>query len=124
MRVAIIGAGPAGLLVGSALAGRGHEVVALDRDAGPPRHGRWPRRGVMQFHHAHGFRPQVGLVLQDEWPAEPITFELPGIGPVPGGYRSRRETFERALRTISNDVSGLSVEQGHVDGVLDRKSVV
>jgi len=128
MRVAIIGAGPAGLLVGSALAGRGHEVVALDRDAGPPRHGRWPRRGVMQFHHAHGFRPQVGLVLQDEWPAaftawlalgaEPITFELPGIGPVPGGYRSRRETFERALRTISNDVSGLSVEQGHVDGVL------
>src|SRR5438309_733274 len=30
MRVAIIGAGPAGLFIGSALAGRGHNVVAID----------------------------------------------------------------------------------------------
>src|SRR5215218_2633028 len=30
MRVAIIGAGPAGLFIGSALAGRGHEVIAVD----------------------------------------------------------------------------------------------
>ena len=36
MRVAIIGAGPAGLFLGSALAGRGHDVVAVDRDTGPP----------------------------------------------------------------------------------------
>jgi 2-polyprenyl-6-methoxyphenol hydroxylase-like FAD-dependent oxidoreductase len=128
MRIAIIGAGPAGLLVGSALATRGHQVVAVDRDAGPPTQGHWSRRGVMQFHHAHGFRPQVGQVLQEEWPeafaewlklgAEPITFDIPGIGPVPGGHRSRRETFERALRTTSDEVPGLSVRQGHVDGVL------
>ena len=98
MRVAIVGAGPAGLLVGSALAHRGHAVVAVDRDAGPPRQGVWARRGVMQFHHAHGFRSQVGQVLQEEWPAafaawmargaEPITFDVPGSGPVPGGHRS------------------------------------
>ncbi len=128
MRVAVIGAGPAGLLVGSALAGRGHQVVAVDRDAGPPSDGRWPRRGVMQFHHAHGFRSQVGEVLQEEWPeamaawlalgAEPIRFEIPGVGSVPGGYRSRRDTFERALRASAADVAGLSVKQGHVDGVL------
>jgi 2-polyprenyl-6-methoxyphenol hydroxylase-like FAD-dependent oxidoreductase len=127
MRVAIIGAGPAGLLAGSALAARGHQIVAVDRDPGPPSHGSWPRAGVMQFHHAHGFRPQVGQVLQREWPAahaawlalgaEPITFDIPGLGPVPGGHRSRRETFERALRAASDDVSGLSVRQGHVDGV-------
>src|SRR5687768_7587417 len=30
MRVAIIGAGPAGLFLGSALAGRGHDVLAVD----------------------------------------------------------------------------------------------
>jgi len=128
MRVAIIGAGPAGLLVGSALAGRGHDVLAVDRDAGPPRQGRWARRGVMQFHHAHGFRPQVGQVLQEEWPAafaawltlgaEPISFDIPGLGQVPGGHRSRRDTFERALRATSDDVSGLSVQQAHVDGLL------
>ncbi|HEX2705563.1 MAG TPA: FAD-dependent oxidoreductase [Candidatus Lustribacter sp.] len=128
MQVAIIGAGPAGLLAGSALAGRGHDVAVVDRDAGPPAHAGWARRGVMQFHHAHGFRPQVGQVLHEQWPAaletwralgaEPITLDVPGLGAVPGGHRSRRETFERALRMASHAVPGLSVRQGHVDGVL------
>jgi 2-polyprenyl-6-methoxyphenol hydroxylase-like FAD-dependent oxidoreductase len=127
MRVVVIGAGPAGLLVGCALAGRGHEVVAVERDAGPPRHGHWARRGVMQFHHAHGFRLQVAEVLEEVWPAalgawlalgaEPITFDIPGVGQVRGGHRSRRETFERALREASAGVPGLSVRQGHVDGL-------
>ncbi|WP_436703555.1 FAD-dependent oxidoreductase [Geodermatophilus sp. CPCC 205761] len=130
MRVAVVGAGPAGLLMGSALASRGHEVVAVERDSGPPRQGVWARRGVMQFHHAHGFRPQVGQVLQEEWPAafaawtalgaEPITFDVPGVGPVPGGHRSRRDTFERALRATSDGVAGVAVRQGHVDGVVSR----
>ena len=128
MRVAIVGAGPAGLLVGAALSGRGHEVVAVDRDAGPPPQGHWARRGVMQFHHAHGFRFQVGEVLAQEWPAaldswlrlgaEPISFDIPGVGSVPGGHRSRRDTFERALRASAAEVPGLSIRQGHVDGVL------
>jgi 2-polyprenyl-6-methoxyphenol hydroxylase-like FAD-dependent oxidoreductase len=127
MRVAIIGAGPAGLFLGSALAGRGHDVVAVDRDTRPPT-GYWPRPGVMQFHHAHGFRPQVGMALGREWPAaldawlalgaEPITFDVPGMGVVPAGHRSRRETFERALRTTADTVPGLSIERGHVDGVI------
>ena len=42
MRVAIIGAGPAGLFLGSALAGRGHDVVAVDRDTGPAAGGLGP----------------------------------------------------------------------------------
>ena len=123
-----MGAGPSGRVVGSALARRHHDVVAVDRDPGPPQRGAWARRGVMQFHHAHGFRPQVGQVLQEEWPAalaawmahgaEPMTFEVPGIGPVPGGHRSRRETFERALRATAVDEPGMSVVEGHVDGVL------
>jgi 2-polyprenyl-6-methoxyphenol hydroxylase-like FAD-dependent oxidoreductase len=128
MQVAIVGAGPVGLLTGSALAARGHQVTAVDRDAGPPQRGRWDRRGVMQFHHAHGFRPQVGRVLEQDWPAaleawlglgaEPIEFDVPDLGPVPGGHRSRRETFERALRLTADDAPGLTVRQGHVDGVL------
>lgn len=134
MRVAVVGAGPAGLLVGRALAARGHSVVAVDRDPGPPSRGRWARRGVMQFHHAHGFRPQVGDVLREEWPAalrawlaagaEPITVDVPGLGSVAAGHRSRRETFERALREASADVVGLQVRRGHVDRVTTRRGRV
>src|SRR3954451_22327463 len=128
MRVAIIGAGPAGLFIGSALAGRGHDVVAVDRDPGPPADGDWRRSGVMQFHHAHAFRPQVGIALVREWPqamaawlalgAEPIMLDVPGMGVVAAGHRSRRDTFERALRTTADSVSGLLIRQGHVDGVM------
>jgi 2-polyprenyl-6-methoxyphenol hydroxylase-like FAD-dependent oxidoreductase len=85
----------------------------------------------MQFHHAHGFRPQVGMVLEQEWPeayaawiaagAEPIAFELPDGRTVPGVIRSRRDTFERALRTTAPDVPGLTLVQGHVDGVRTER---
>jgi 2-polyprenyl-6-methoxyphenol hydroxylase-like FAD-dependent oxidoreductase len=128
MRIAIIGAGPAGLFLGAALAHRGHTVVAVDRDPSPPPQGPWARPGVMQFHHAHAFRTQVGIALGREWPAaldswlelgaEPVTFDVPGMGVVPAGHLSRRDTFERALRTSAETVSGLTIRQGHVDGVL------
>src|SRR3954470_22357964 len=127
MRVAIIGAGPAGLFLGTALAGRGHDVVAVDRDPAPPPQGQWRRPGVMQFHHAHAFRPQVGFGLRREWPAaleawieigaEPVAFDVPGMGVVPAGHLSRRDTFERALRATAQAVPGLTIRQGHVDGV-------
>src|SRR3712207_4440153 len=127
MRVAVIGAGAAGLFLGSALAGRGHDVVAVDRDTRSPP-GYWARSGVMQLLHAHGLRPQVGMALAQEWPAaldlwiglgaEEITFDVPGMGEVPAGHRSRRDTFERALRTTADAVPGLAIRQGHVDGVL------
>src|SRR5690349_19984534 len=126
MRIAIIGAGPTGLLLGAALARRGHRVTAVHRDPGPFAEQRWARRGVMQFHHAHACRPQVGEMLQEELPedwcgwlaadAEPITLELPG-GPVRGGIRSRRETFERAVRAAALRQPGLELRQGHVDAV-------
>ena len=66
MDVIIVGAGPAGLTLGAALARRRHRVVAVDRDPGPAPDGSWRRRGVMQFEQAHGFRPQVrDLLLAD-----------------------------------------------------------
>jgi 2-polyprenyl-6-methoxyphenol hydroxylase-like FAD-dependent oxidoreductase len=133
MRTLIVGSGPAGLLVGAALARRGHDVTAVDRDPGPTGAG-WVRRGVMQFEHAHGFRPQVPMTLQAEWPdalgswlslgAEPV--EIPGP---PGAHpvqsmRSRRSTFERALRLAAAKQPRLTVRTGHVDAlVLDHGQV-
>jgi 2-polyprenyl-6-methoxyphenol hydroxylase-like FAD-dependent oxidoreductase len=127
MRIAIIGAGPTGLFLGAALARRGHAVSAVDRDGGPGPDGAWPRRGVMQFRHAHAFRPQVVEALQAELPAawagwlaagaEPVPMGAPG-GPPAMAVRSRRETFERALRAAAVAQPGLELRHGHVDGVI------
>jgi 2-polyprenyl-6-methoxyphenol hydroxylase-like FAD-dependent oxidoreductase len=128
MRVVIIGSGPTGLFLGTALARRGHRVTAVDRDPGPAADGRWQRRGVMQFHHAHAFRGQVVQALAAELPeaheewlaegAEPIRMHRPGAGEVTVGMRSRRETFERALRAVAARQPGLELRHGHVDAVV------
>lgn len=130
MRVAIIGAGPAGLFTGAGLARRGHQVTAVERDPGPAANGSWPRLGVMQFHHAHGFRHQVAQALAEELPeamrlwladgAEPVRTRLPDGAEIPMGVRSRRETFERALRAAALGQAGLQVRCGHVDAVSRR----
>jgi 2-polyprenyl-6-methoxyphenol hydroxylase-like FAD-dependent oxidoreductase len=130
MRVAIIGAGPAGLFLGAGLARRGHRVVAVERDRGPAPDGSWPRVGVMQFHHAHAFRHQVVQALEQELPealrrwlalgAEPVRLRLPDGSDIPMGVRSRRVTFERALRRAALDQPGFRVHRGHVEQVTSE----
>ena len=134
MQTLIVGSGPTGLLLGAALARRGHQVTSVDRDSGPTGD-RWVRRGVMQFEHAHGFRPQVPMVLRAEWPealdswlsldAEPVEVTNPVGSRQVLGVRSRRSTFERALRLEAKKEPGLTLRTGHVDGlVLDHGRVV
>lgn len=130
MRIAIIGAGPTGLFLGAALARRGHRVTAVDRDPGPAPDGTWPRRGVMQFPHAHVFRPQVAEALLEELPeayrawvdagAEPAEMDLGGPDRVLMGTRSQRATFERALRFTVVQQPGFTLRRGHVDAVSAR----
>lgn len=124
MRVAIIGAGPTGLYLGGALQRRGHAVTVVDRDGGPEPDGSWPRRGVMQFHHAHAFRAPVAGALERELPeawtrwlelgAEPVF--APGTTEV-AGIRSQRSTFERALHDVVAAEPGLVLRRGHVGAV-------
>ncbi|MEO6144697.1 MAG: FAD-dependent monooxygenase [Dermatophilaceae bacterium] len=131
MRTLIVGSGPTGLLLGAALARRGHQVMSVDRDPGPVGDV-WARRGVMQFEHAHGFRPQVSMVLHTEWPEALDGWLSLGARPVevPNavGLRqvlSRRSTFERALRHQAGKQPGLTLRTGHVDGlVLNRGKVL
>jgi 2-polyprenyl-6-methoxyphenol hydroxylase-like FAD-dependent oxidoreductase len=134
VRTLIVGSGPTGLLLGAALARRGHQVTSVDRDPGPTGDA-WIRRGVMQFEHAHGFRPQVPMTLLAEWPeafnswrdlgARPVEAPSPAGSPQVLGVLSRRSTFERALRLAAEKRPGLTLRMGHVDGlVLDRGRVV
>jgi len=127
VHTAIIGAGPTGLFLGSALARRGHQVSIIDRDPGPAPDGSWPRRGVMQFHHAHLFRPQVVNAVRTEMPdayqgllslgAEPITVRVPDGSEQILGLRCRRQTFETALRASAAATPGVTLHLGHVDAV-------
>src|SRR3989337_285803 len=81
VRTLIVGSGPTGLLLGAALARRGHRVASVDRDPGPTGDA-WTRRGVMQFEHAHGFRPQVPKTLLAEWPEAYTSWRNLGARPV------------------------------------------
>jgi 2-polyprenyl-6-methoxyphenol hydroxylase-like FAD-dependent oxidoreductase len=89
----------------------------------------------MQFEHAHGFRPQVSMALQAEWPEALKSWLSHGAQPVEApnsvgsrqvlGVLSRRSTFERALRKAARKQPGLTLRTGHVDGlVLDRGHVI
>ncbi len=130
MRTAIVGAGPTGLFLGTALARRGHQVTIVDRDPGPRSDGTWPRRGVMQFHHAHGFRGQVVDALDQELPEAGERWRAAGAtavtmaGAQAGltlGMRSRRQTFEAALRKTAAEQPGLELRLGHVDDVTSTR---
>jgi len=116
MKVIIVGAGPTGLTLGAALARRNNRVDVIDRDPGPAPDGSWQRRGVMQFHQAHGSRPQVRDLLLHEWPeawrawlelgADPVVVPSPDGAPPSVGVRSRRITYERALHQAAGGLPG------------------
>lgn len=127
--VSIIGAGPAGLFLGIALAHRGYRVLAVDRDPGPEPDGSWRRRGVMQFHHAHAFRTQAVEPVRTECPeaydawlaagADVVRF-VGSDGNPQTLLRMRRVLYETALRRAAENTPGLTILQGHVSRILEQ----
>ena len=123
MRTIIVGAGPAGLYTAIALARRGREVLVVDRDPGPAKDGTWPRKGVMQFHHAHTFRGQVVDALRAEMPD--VLDDLVAAGSTiattadnrPAALLCRRATFERMLWKCAAAQPGITLVCGYVDRI-------
>src|SRR5919109_5241998 len=73
MRIAIVGAGVAGLSSALALARDGHDVIVLERDATPLPHTPdeafdWKRRGAPQVRHSHAFLARMRNLLRDRLP--------------------------------------------------------
>jgi len=124
MHVIVVGAGPAGLFSAIALARQGHRVTVVDRDPGPPPSGRWVRKGVMQFHHAHTLRGPVVDTLADDMPD--VLDRLTGAGAViavapdgrPAALLCRRSTFDAVMRRCAVAQPGITVLTGHVDGLV------
>lgn len=145
-RVAIIGAGVAGLATALALNRRGIGVVLVERDAEPPdipaedAFIRWSRPGVPQFRHAHLFLGRLQSIVRDAYPdlhaallragLELSTLEevLPpshaGIERIPGDehlvhYWGRRATFEYVLRRYVGELPGvLFIHSARVNGLI------
>jgi len=125
MKVAIVGAGPTGLYSAMSLARRGHPVTVIDRDCGPMPDGEWDRKGVMQFHHPHFFRPQVRDALLAEVPevvddllaAGAMLTPVSPVMPELLGLRVRRLTFERVLRAAAVSEPVVTIASGHGDQI-------
>ena len=125
MRAAVVGGGPVGMVTAMGLARAGHDVVLVDRDAGPPESGEWDRRGVMQFRLPHMFRPAVRQVLEEHTPgvwealvaAGGIPARMPGMPEHVSGLHSRRSTFERVVWQMARGEQRLTVARGHADAV-------
>ena len=124
MRALVAGGGPVGVYTAIALARRGHDVSLIDRDPGPPHSGEWKRAGVMQFQHAHGWRPQVLTALRAEMPdvvdalfaAGARRMSPPGLAEIEA-MACRRSVVERTLRWCAAREPGLDWRTGHVDDI-------
>lgn len=144
-RIVVLGAGISGLATGMLLAGDGHQVTVLERDAGvppPDSHSAWDdweRRGVNQFRMPHLFLPRFRQVLEAELPDVCDALDADGalrFNPVadapesitgglrPGDERfefltGRRPMVEAAFARTAASVPGLTVRRGVAVAGLD-----
>jgi 2-polyprenyl-6-methoxyphenol hydroxylase-like FAD-dependent oxidoreductase len=136
MTTAVVGAGPTGLVLATALAQRGERVVLVDPDVGPGPDGPWMRRGVMQFRHPHFFRHIVRGLLETHVPqmwdavvaaGGVVNEPAEGLPPFMTTLACRRSTYEAALRSVAQHellsflpgyAEHVVVEGGRVTGVV------
>jgi 2-polyprenyl-6-methoxyphenol hydroxylase-like FAD-dependent oxidoreductase len=132
-RVVTIGGGFGGLATALFGARRGHEVVVIDRDGGPPDGpadtlATWSRPGVVQAPMAHGFLARSSRVLREEAPDVLDAFAEIGIGRyrIPFGpgmeddaaLASRRPVYEGVMRRVVEREPGVEFHHGSVRGLV------
>jgi 2-polyprenyl-6-methoxyphenol hydroxylase-like FAD-dependent oxidoreductase len=133
MRTVVVGGGSVGMFCATGLARRGHQVVVVDRDPGPPPVGTggtgdWERRGVMQFRLPHFFRSTVRQALLAEMPdVWDAVVAAGGVPAMPDGFpeeltglQCRRSVFERAVWSAARREPGLVLRTGHAERVVSE----
>lgn len=150
MRIAIVGAGVAGLGSAIALARDGHDVTLFERDstplpATPDEAFAWRRRGAPQVRHSHAFLARMRNLLRDELPdvrmdlldagatevawADMLPDTVTDRSPEPGDddlvmLCCRRTTFEWVLRRAALRTDRVELRDGvGVSGLLSRNGV-
>ena len=143
--IIVCGGGVIGLACAMLLAGDGHEVTVLEKDAVPapvdPSRAwdSWPRTGVAQFHQPHNLFPPFRTILEEELPGsvgglvdagcvwlDPLEWMPPFIedrAPRPGDDRfryvtGRRPVVEAVLARRAEEHHGVTVRRGVAAGGL------
>jgi 2-polyprenyl-6-methoxyphenol hydroxylase-like FAD-dependent oxidoreductase len=132
-RVVAVGGGFGGLATALFGARRGHEVVVIDRDGGPPDGtadtlASWSRPGVVQASMAHGFLARSTRVLREEAPDLLAGLAEIGIGRYdtpfgPGmeddaALAARRPVYEGVMRRVVAREPGVEFLHGSVRGLV------
>jgi len=136
-RIIVTGGGMGGLTAAMLLAGDGHDVTVLERDAAPPGDPEtawedWERRGVNQFRLLHFFLPLFRQIMEAELPAVSKQIEAAGAlrlnsvvdapeflrGPVRvddsryDGLTARRPVMEAIVARCAAETVGVTVRRG------------
>lgn len=149
-RIAVAGAGMAGLATVLALAGHERTITVYDRDPPPPDISAdaafydWERKGVTQLRHSHVFLGRLYTLIRDRYPALYEALKTAGTRaytmeqglpiPLQGQYRaqpgdadftflfSRRTTLEFVIRRYAETLPGVSfVTDAGVRGISMEK---
>lgn len=132
-RIAVVGGGMGGLATALFASRRGHDVIVVDRDPGPPEGdvdewAAWDRRGVAQAGFSHYFLARSTRIIREEAPE--LLEELAGVGITPSAVRfgegyeqdraltARRPVYEAVLRRFVQQRTPVELVNGSVRGVL------
>jgi len=127
MRIAIAGAGVAGLACATALADRGHTVLVFERDGPPedsslnedgehPAH--WARPGVPQMRHSHAFLARLRGLLATREPGLLASLLSAGARALPFGELARPWFGELASAPGDDDLALLACRRTSFEWVL------
>jgi 2-polyprenyl-6-methoxyphenol hydroxylase-like FAD-dependent oxidoreductase len=119
-RIAVVGAGIAGLGTAMALAREGREILLIDRDPPPPANvetafDTWERKGVTQLRHSHVFLGCLVTLIRDRHPRLHAMLHRAG---------AREFDFEASLPLALRDKYAAAAGDGDLAFLFSRRTTL